>query len=194
MPVNPNHIIIEFNKLISMGRAPRKGLHISAAGNDIETKHIESSGGMFIRLQPKVCEAVVKTINGAFMVINHKQYIIDVNDVVLIKEEETGLMLWDNTVIKSIIIELTARRRLGPQIVKKAIGEDLMIDIFSFINASWVESWSILFIKLKRNVSVKIAGDWLEIICGKEKSAIETLHVLAVYEKGGIVIWRNPVP
>lgn len=199
---NPNHLLIVFNKPIKLGASSAAGYNISANGSDVGGS-IAGSGPRFIKIVPHSFDLVHITAFNVWVLRSpkNKNCVINQDDVDMIQEVETGIIIWTSPKANQIIIELDPASRPKPKLALLPNGGPTVfyLDKRNCILRSWTDGLDLknfpLFIKLRAGIlfSEKDA-DWLEFEFIGDVCPIEKFYVCQVYEKnGGKILWRKPI-
>lgn len=198
---NPNHIVIYFNRPVTVKRHSAPHRCIGADGVDLDKLIIAASGKRFVKIKPDSCEVRVSPQRDVTILEALGISEVITGEVDIIRELETWNVLFasPNPLLFPIIVSLDRRAFTNWQ---PAFGGALphptiQLDQSEHIPLAWVEKWDILnpwFMLLELGIEVeRVNSNFLAVSNAGEPRLISTKYVLEVYEKGGKKIWQKPI-
>lgn len=198
--MNPNHVIIYFNRPVTVKKHSAKHRCIGADGVDLDESIIVASGKRFVKIKPDSCEVRVSPQGDVTILEALGSSTVITSEVDVIRELETWNTLFanPNPLLPSIVISLDQRAFTNWQpVFGGALPHfTIQLDQSECIPLAWVKKWDMSnpwFMLLELGIEVeRVNSNFLAVSNAGEPHLISTKYVLEVYEKGGKKIWRKP--
>ncbi len=200
--MNSHHLLVVFNKPFRLGTSSGSTYKVAANCSDIDRRNVVAIEPRFIKIYPHSFDLVINATTrlAALVDKNNRPYIINENDVDVIKEVETDTVIWTSPKAQLIIVEFDKASRCNPLLARlpKSGPIVLYLDKNNCIPRSWIGKIDLanfpLLVMLHGGITFSEKdAKWLEFDFIGNVCPVEKFYVREVREKnGGKVLWRKP--